>query len=115
MAQSDFEHPRAAQDRYVRNEASGENRTIIYVIGAIVILGIVFVAARAFWTEPAAPPPAAVTTETTPPAAQPNTMAPAPAPETTAPAPQMNAPAPAAPDNSATPAPTTGEPAPAQQ
>ena len=83
----------------MRSGQGGGNRTIIYIVVAVVVLGIIYFAARNYW----APAP-------TPPVAEEPAPAPAPAPEPApAPAPEP-APAPA-PEPAPAPAP---EPAPRQ-
>ncbi len=101
--------------------SGGQNRMIVYAVVALVALGIIFFAARAYWGAPGEAPPAAATSEpaTTPNAMAPtNTMAPeapnAMAPNTMAPANTMapEAPNTMAPESPNTMAPAT--PAPAQ-
>ena len=113
MSQRDFQQPAARPPVRDRETAEGsQNRVIIYIVVALVVLGVIFFASRAYWGGPAATPPPGATTGQP---AEPNAMAPA-APNAMAPAaPNAMAPSPAAPaaETPAPAAPATESPAPA--
>lgn len=84
----------------IYRDADSGTRTVVYIVAALVVLGLVYLAASMFWGAPTSStlPSTTTTIETLPPAAPPATMT--PAPEVIAPAPDATLapePSPAAP------------------
>lgn len=105
--------PTLRRDPVYRTQPDSGTRTVAYIVAALIVLGLVYLAATAFWGDTTTVPASTTTIEQTlPPATPPATMTPAPdiapAPDAMAPAPDLSAP-PAAPAPDATLAP---EPAP---
>lgn len=101
--------PTIRREEVVYRDPDTGTRTIIYVVAALIVLGLVYLAATAFWgtSEPTTTAP--VTIEQNAPVvlpSEPDAMAPV-APEAIAPAPDTMAPAPDAGSSDAAPAPAT--------
>ena len=110
------EDPTVRREEVVYRDPDTGTRTIIYVVAALIVLGLVYLAATAFWGTSDTGTTAPVTIEQNDAPivlpSEPDAMAPvapeaiAPAPDAMAPAPDVTAPAPDAGSLDATPAPS---------
>lgn len=109
--------PTIRREEVVYRDPDSGTRTIVYIVAALIVLGLVYLAATAFWGAGEPTTTAPVTIEQNVPVLpnEPDAMAPAapeviaPAPDAMAPAPDVTAPAPAPDAGSldAAPAPAT--------
>jgi hypothetical protein len=108
--------PTVRREEVVYRDPDTGTRTIIYVVAALIVLGLVYLAATAFWgtSDTATTAPVTIEQNDNPVLlpSEPDAMAPAapeaiaPAPDAMAPAPDATAPAPDAGSLDATPAPS---------